>query len=77
VHFEELKLIIPAEFGSFFCDPAVSEGLGLWCLMPLSTIFQLYRKKMIEMENISKEETNTIKIGLKMKNSKFWILASF
>jgi hypothetical protein len=32
---------------------------------------------MIEMENISKEEKNTIKIGLKMKNSKFWILAPF
>ena len=39
--FQSAKITIPAK--KFFFSIGVWFGLGLWCLTPLSTIFQLYR----------------------------------
>jgi uncharacterized membrane protein len=38
---QSAKITIPAK--KFFFSIGVWFGLGLWCLTPLSTIFQLYR----------------------------------
>jgi hypothetical protein len=33
---------IPFVFSNEFINLVTNKGLGLWCLMPLSKIFQLY-----------------------------------
>jgi hypothetical protein len=40
---KKTSLHIVLHVQTFFLVAAIKIGLGLWCLMPLSTIYQLYR----------------------------------
>jgi hypothetical protein len=43
IRWSQLRTISPGQQSAYFTFNLVVIGLGLWCLMPLSTIFQLYR----------------------------------
>jgi hypothetical protein len=69
-HFE-----FPIHFFNWVVSQEITIGLGLWCLMPLSTIFQLYRGGQLYWlrKRIPRRKSLTCRKSLTIFITLYWI----